>query len=504
MSRLTPVVVAYEARDLEGALNAASAAWAEAPSEPLSELIVALGEFVGVGIDTSDWDTLVERRRAATLTPLLATAKSTAKVMKARVESLGGWPADPRIDRWVATQYEAPPFSSTGSGPFWTALKKLARKMTDPGARARLAALSSARLEGVTLASPPSRELTPDEARDAATLLSSLKVRAEPSRDQRSTAALLAEVLEHPEDLTLRRPLMDALLEEGHPRGELLALQLGRTTLTPAEKKREKALIKTHWDALLGPLAPALKPESTFVDGFLDHAEVRAAMNAAVDNALRASSGNPLWNTVRSYAGEGSVLLASPFPLLRAVETYRVRLADLTRFSKLESLTFRLQPEDVSTLSAFPALHTLALGLGVQLLPAFEAWATTRRWRSLRFHVEPNALPSYCELLTRPLALATERLELDVVRLDTSSFTARTRVVVTCAGDTTDVVARLEVGKGAAADTWAPMLAGDAAAVLDALSRRPGLKVQLQLTNAREEAVSSLTSRVRALGGTVS
>lgn len=507
MSRLQSARFQYEANDLPACLALLLETWRQTPDPRLGALISSMGTVVPVKIDGKDWEQQAKRKSPEVLSSLLANAKATAKVMKERVLLLLEWPADPRLDRWVAAQYAEPPFTSTGSGPFWTALKKLTVKVTDPVAREALERLNSSRLEGVMLRPlAPSDSLRPDELADLSALEAALQTKAMPTRGKRTADELLREVLASPADLSLRPVLMDALLELGDARGELLALQLKTEPLSAAERKREKALLREHWTDLLGPLAPVLKPDSRFARGFLVHAELRAGMSSAVENALERARGHQLWNTVESFSGDGSVLEAGSFPLLRSVETHRIELSALTRFKTLEAMALRLRPEDLPTLTAsgnFPSLRAMTLSLTPAMLTTFEPWAVERVWRSLTFTVEPRDLDVYCALLGRPLALTTEHFELEVPRFENSSFHARSRLIVEERSGSTKVNLSLELSSKTN-QNWAQDLLTDAATMLESVASRPRLELELSLGHVVPGAASApLMARVERLGGRV-
>jgi uncharacterized protein (TIGR02996 family) len=475
--------------------------WRTSAEPRLAELIIKIGAAVPEKISPDEWARESKLGRPEALSTLLSSIKSTSKVMKERVVLLTTWKPDPRLDRWVVSQYTQPPFTSTGSGPFWTALKKLTVKLTDPVARAELALVRSGRLEGVTVGPPPpTKALSSAELADLAGLEQAVDQRTNPSKGQRTAAELLADVLAKPADLAPRHVLMDALLEVGDPRGELLALQLKPETLSAAEKKREKALIAEHWDALLGPLAPLLKPASRFARGFLVHAELRAAMNAAVENAIDEAKGHPLWNTVESFSGEGSVLKAGTFPVLRAAETYRIRLSELVRFSTLEALKVTLQGDDLHTLTTpgnFPALHSITLDQAPERLAVFEDWAQQRSWRSLKFTIKPRDLMPYCALVGRPLALATPSFELVVTQ---SNFAASSMSINQENGKTV-VTLEFQVS-GRVHEDWVRSLVADATAMLEVVAARPNLEVRLLPGKVPEGPIlQPLLARVKALQG---
>ncbi|MDP3236611.1 MAG: hypothetical protein Q8N26_27715 [Myxococcales bacterium] len=516
MSRLEPARSALQARDLGRTLDVLLDTWRQAPDARLGALIVKVGETAPNTVEKDEWEKMAKRGQAECVSPLLASVKAPSKVMKERVLLLTKWPADPRLDRWVVAQYAQPPFTSTGSGPFWTALKKLTVKLSDPVARATLAQVKSARLEGVTLSPlPPTGTLTSNELGDLTALEAAVDAASSPTKDRGKADELLTAVLENPADLPLRQILMDSLLELGDPRGELLALQLGSRERSAAERKREKALIRDHWAALLGPLAPLLKPESRFANGFLVHAELRAAMNAAVENAIEGARGHRLWRTVESFSGEGSLLDPACFPLLRAVDTYRIKIAALTRFPALESISIPLRADDLPVLTApgaFPALHSMSLALALPLLAPFERWARERTWRSLRFTTTgENDLPVYCDLLRSPLAQVTQHFEVVMVRGEWSSFHARTRLQVGLVEGKTVVRLKLELSPRSD-PRWATKLVNDATAMLEAIARRPALDLELSMGNIEPGPTTAaghtvqpgaLVARVTSLGGRV-
>jgi uncharacterized protein (TIGR02996 family) len=102
---------------------------------------------------------------------------------------------------------------------------------------------------------------------------------------------LRAAVLANPEDLAAHAALADYLLEQGDTQGELIRVQLALEdeTRKPAERKKlkdqEKALLKAHGQAWLGPFADAVfakkkkddwrhePPRATFVRGLLARVE---------------------------------------------------------------------------------------------------------------------------------------------------------------------------------------------------------------------------------------
>jgi uncharacterized protein (TIGR02996 family) len=125
---------------------------------------------------------------------------------------------------------------------------------------------------------------------------------------------LLARVLAEPGDHELRKVLADALVEEGHPRGELIHLQYARLEGrgTPEMAEREKLLLERHGPDLLGPLVGAVGSYE-IERGFLRKCDVpwhRQSYNIerAVDH--------PLWSTVEELHGPAAIYLA---PAMRSL-----------------------------------------------------------------------------------------------------------------------------------------------------------------------------------------
>ncbi|MFY2558196.1 TIGR02996 domain-containing protein [Corallococcus terminator] len=184
----------------------------------------------------------------------------------------------------------------------------------------------------------------------------------------------LGKVLENPADDEARAVLADALLEEGHPRGELIALQLEATRrpLTHAEKKRERDIIKTARKELLGPLDAVLKVQCRFTRGFLSHAALKQSMSYALSRAQVTVVGHPLWATVEHLEGQGDEDI-TPHPVMKSLRSLahsQVHLGTLAELPRLEALVSFAYTEQWSTLAqepdAFPRLRRLDLSTSPQ------------------------------------------------------------------------------------------------------------------------------------------
>lgn len=142
--------------------------------------------------------------------------------------------------------------------------------------------------------------------------------------------ALFEAVYADPEDDAPRHVLADRLIEDGDPRGELIALQLARHAKGGKPSKREKELLADNGRAWLGEIAPILGDDGVFERGFLWQATTAERGNAGVAHThpvLASGAGTqPEWSTVRRLSlwrhariGAGSLLRGPRLHGLRAL-----------------------------------------------------------------------------------------------------------------------------------------------------------------------------------------
>lgn len=104
-------------------------------------------------------------------------------------------------------------------------------------------------------------------------------------------------VFDSPQDEALRLVLADALAERGEPRGELILEQHRRESKgARAPSTRERALLKKHGEALMGPLATVLR-QPTFRLGFLSGAALKGGRHD-----FAALHGEREWRTIESLS----------------------------------------------------------------------------------------------------------------------------------------------------------------------------------------------------------
>ncbi|ATB36276.1 hypothetical protein CYFUS_001690 [Cystobacter fuscus] len=403
-------------------------AWRAAPHRELADRIAAVGAKLGAGT----WDTVATKPDPTVLSALLDTLLDKGSVKaRARLEAMEAWPEDPRIDRWVADRYADPPFTSTGARPFWTRLLPLARRVRDARAAETLAKARTGfdrsilheeflgrHLDSLQfqLSAVTDAELSADLREALPGIDAALRSETEAAKPRRSAdaEALLAQVLAKPEDDEARAVLADVLQEAGHPRGELIALQLEATrrTLTPAEAKRERQLIKSARKELLGPLDEVLKPDCAFSRGFLSRAALKQGNSGALASAIEKTAGHPLWATVEHLEGKGDSSI-TPHEVMRSLRSLAhssVGIKRLARMPKLEALVDDSHSEDwlalAQTQEAFPRLRELDVQLFPRQARDFLLSPLVARLERLQVRLDlPGHDPSIAEAALQWLAL---------------------------------------------------------------------------------------------------
>ena len=112
--------------------------------------------------------------------------------------------------------------------------------------------------------------------------------------------SLLAAIHADPDDDAARSVYADWLADRGDPQGELIQLQLAhlRAAPSPAALRRERALIKEHREAWLGPLWHVVRrTHIRFERGFASKLTLRPLIKP---KQMARAIGEPRWRTVRS------------------------------------------------------------------------------------------------------------------------------------------------------------------------------------------------------------
>jgi uncharacterized protein (TIGR02996 family) len=213
---------------------------------------------------------------------------------------------------------------------------------------------------------------------------------AAPVRDD--LAALTREVYARPDSDDARRVLADALLAEGDPRGELIALQIAGQIageLSPRGVDRIEHLLRAHGKRWLGPLRE-ITYRARFARGFVHRLEL-AGRWAASEAAWARIAGDPMLATVEDLLPGRSVgevyarLVASPaLAALRRIEVF-----DRPTLAALHATPARLTHVACPRWKAGPYGRELT----AHVLPACERFADLR---SLAVHIDgaPSVLAS--------------------------------------------------------------------------------------------------------------
>lgn len=378
-------------------------AWRAAPSVALADRIVTLGDTFTDPVDPRAWVDLALTRDPALLSPLLAVALTgSTRELANRVQLLSRWPADPRIDRFLAGVCSSPPRTSSGSKPFWVQVASGLARLEDRTAYECLMRLSVEDRPEPT--APVIGALKPTETPPGAEVLrvlESLDLAIAPRTTSHDRAASLeAAVLAQPASVDLRRMLMDQLLEVGDPRGELLAIHFASEGRSPTRAERAHALrlISRHRARLLGPLDGALGSTLVFKLGFLARGSVLRARTSAVVRAIERSVGHPLWATVEHLDAAPEELL--DHPVMRSLVSLGVRASELrpvaTRRGLVElTVTLDLAPDDLTEelerlpRGALRSLRRLTLRGDQWALSAVQQWLERRGLSRLAQRAQP-------------------------------------------------------------------------------------------------------------------
>ncbi|MDP3152184.1 MAG: TIGR02996 domain-containing protein [Archangium sp.] len=222
-------------------------------------------------------------------------------------------PDDPRVARELARQLDANRYYVATAWNFYFPLLQRINELGDVRQHALLAAQrgrtksyyadSETRALEEAAARPQLRLVNPPlSVEDLAALeLLEAPYAGERSREKttRKTAEeLLEDIYENPTDLGARAVYGDWLTENGDPRGELIALQLG----APSEKSQRKqdALIKKHWKQWLGPIADLFVQAPIFEAGFPVVGRLETSLRWREDDALIRLLSHRAWCTIRT------------------------------------------------------------------------------------------------------------------------------------------------------------------------------------------------------------
>lgn len=183
-------------------------------------------------------------------------------------------------------------------------------------------------------------------------------------------AALFDAVYADPRSDAPRERLGRALRDEGDPRGEFIELQLMKArgdARTKAQDKQEKALLKAHAEAWLGPFAPLVRrADCAFERGFPSFLWFKTLTTRAQIEAFERILAEPPWATVRRT--ESLPMLSSSMRSLEDAgltvdalrDAVRAGLHEVVPLTTLQVVHLGLAThDDLAVVRSFPTLRSL-------------------------------------------------------------------------------------------------------------------------------------------------
>ncbi len=364
------------------------------------KLVEAFGALVAAG------DPLDQPRLAA------AIGGTRSQPMVEQLDLLlARWPADPRFSAPFLALLRRPPFVGSATQSAWRRLFKVLQTYGDVRLEEWLPALDFdqilARDGGFENRDAAAEFFRERSAATCAALRKKKRVRV-PAAEESTLAlllelarpaaqtALVAQVLDAPDDDATRAVLGDHLLEQNDVRGRFVALQRARSegALTEGLRREERALVEAHGLRWIGDLAALVQPATMeFEGGFLSACGIESDRHGAVGQL----TGHPLWSTVRRIflAGQAfpEALLTDPaMKSLTGVTGIRTagnvlrgpypwtEVGLLVRDPVLGRVAVdRVEP----ALSSFPAVERVWLD-AYEVEPSAYAWLFTPAWAALR------------------------------------------------------------------------------------------------------------------------
>jgi uncharacterized protein (TIGR02996 family) len=374
-SSLKTALDACHRRDDGRALAALLDAWRASRADLIGDAVVALGPRAAREVPAPTGDSMLERgtawREAAhsgepcVMHHLLHSASEISDI---RLLELGG--NDPRPARALASLLAGRGLRRSAFAQIDRQITKVWRPLTEllvaardgralasltaavplivgrvpPARRADAADRIEAIVKAVRAACEPAPVLAPQDLALVEQILAYTRA-PEPNAggDAETEAALLADIYRAPADDGPRLIYADWLTERGTPRGEFIALQLrGRDR----DRELASALLVSHVDEYLGPLAPHVAAVARFARGFVAQCTVKK------EHAVE----HPAWATVTEIVGGLPATDACPMPVLAKARELAaadlVRLASLAAPPPLATLELRATPADLPAIAA--------------------------------------------------------------------------------------------------------------------------------------------------------
>lgn len=331
-----------------------------------------------------------------------------------RLAAMMAWPDDPRtaqiLARWFAAgraHWDLREFEPM-TAVFYTLLAErmielgdirvdevLASSVVEPrGQSAEVRELQS-HLARDVIAALVSRAtaLTDDDRTQLATWCAVLSVAIE-VRDEKDEDALWAEVVRNPDDLGVRMVLADALIDDGDPRGQVIALQCNA-----ADDARSyldtRRLLDDHWDLWFGDAALVLaKLWCEFKNGMLDVAAI--GRDTAPEWAYGKLAGNRELAAVRWLVPRHPITPAQYLRVLRDLPRFppRVTVTHAIAEAMREHAPWSIREIELSrdAFTTTPRRIAASVELIATTIPELEWFA---------IHADRRTIPECCELVPR-------------------------------------------------------------------------------------------------------
>jgi uncharacterized protein (TIGR02996 family) len=215
------------------------------------------------------------------------------------------WGPDPRTTRALELVVTEAPYTGDASWDLWATIMNGVRKSNDArfkplaaslppswGMRENMTkTLADAFADAVKKIGEPAKLDAADRAAIEAWQAALPKQAAPDGNEESLRAAIFANL----DDDAPRSVYADWLVARGEKRGELIQLQLA------GKEDQAKQLLKKHWEACVGPLAPVITKQAELRRGFV----VKATARFKHDKQLREFGALPDWATIEELAWPG-------------------------------------------------------------------------------------------------------------------------------------------------------------------------------------------------------
>lgn len=389
VAQLEKAHAALQKKDFGKALSLLLTAWRDEPGVVLADLIDAVSRRAGEGLPSlvkkplaaqrEGWLAVEKKKNPVDFERLVAVPMSRKWLEVADLlNPLQSRPKDPRLARFLRELLEAKTMYEIRSDKMYGGLESyvyaLQWDLVQLGDARQVDFLLTATKKNPNRGAyahrsgPSTRELAlelqkaPQPKGRSLELAKSMLVSfGSPSTSPGDAKALLAQIYERPDDLSLRAVYADALTSSGDVRGEFISLQLsGKRTA------REAKLIKTNLRGWAGPLDPLFKQDDRhFENGFFAGGDLELEAPKKKDLTHREWRLVTQLRLVGTYQ-EPEASFLERMPMLRSLEFFDEKHLKylLGREWPFTTLKFRVADDELNlaekvTAKVFPKLTRL-------------------------------------------------------------------------------------------------------------------------------------------------